>query len=81
VPGACDLAEWNVPHAPHEHRSLLVQIDEARTKGLAPPKFFFKFRRFNRIRASPAVAVFFLLGVPLQAQLNQPINELGIRDP
>ena len=35
MPGACDLAEWNVPHAPHEHRSLLVGIDGGRGKGLA----------------------------------------------
>jgi hypothetical protein len=35
VPGACDLAEWNVPHAPHEHRSLLNEIDEEGKKGLA----------------------------------------------
>jgi len=33
VPGACELAEWNVPHAPHEHRSLLVEIDEDGEKG------------------------------------------------
>ena len=32
MPGACDLAEWNVPHAPHEHRSLLVEIDEGLRK-------------------------------------------------
>jgi len=35
VPGACELAEWNVPHAPNEHRSLLVEIDEGGGKGLA----------------------------------------------
>lgn len=35
MPGACELAEWNVPHAPHEHRSLLVEIDEEAEKGLA----------------------------------------------
>jgi hypothetical protein len=35
VPGACDLAEWNVPHAPYKHRSLLVEIDEDPQKGLA----------------------------------------------
>ena len=35
MPGACDLAEWNVPHAPHEHRSLLNQIDGEGKKGLA----------------------------------------------
>jgi len=35
VPGACDLAEWNVPHAPYKHRSLLVEIDEGPEKGLA----------------------------------------------
>ncbi len=34
-PGACELAEWNVPHAPDEHRSLLAQIDGAGEKGLA----------------------------------------------
>jgi hypothetical protein len=34
-PGACELAEWNVPHAPTEHRSLLVEIDEDGGKGLA----------------------------------------------
>jgi hypothetical protein len=44
VPGACDLAEWNVPHAPHEHRSLLIEIDEDPQKGLAetlPPENLF----------------------------------------
>ena len=35
MPGACELAEWNVPHAPTEHRSLLVEIDEGGGKGLA----------------------------------------------
>lgn len=35
MPGACELAEWNVPHAPHEHRSLLVEIDEDGEEGLA----------------------------------------------
>ena len=39
-PGACDLAEWNVPHAPHEHRSLLVEIDEDGGKGLAEQQVF-----------------------------------------
>ena len=35
MPGACELAEWNVPHAPYEHRSLLVEIDGEGGKGLA----------------------------------------------
>ena len=79
MPGACDLAEWNVPHAPYKHRSLLVQIDEARTKGLAPPKIFFKCPSIKKIAMSPAVAVFFFLSMPIQAQLNQAIDEFGIR--
>ena len=38
MPGACELAEWNVPHAPNEHRSLLVGIDGGEGKGLAGEK-------------------------------------------
>ena len=38
VPGACaTLAEWIFAHAPDEHRSLLVEIDEEGKKGLASP--------------------------------------------
>ena len=83
MPGACDLAEWNVPHAPHEHRSLLVEIDEAREKGLAPgvapANIFFKFPHFKRIRESPCVAVLFLLGMAFKAELNQAIDEFRVR--
>ena len=38
MPGACELAEWNVPHAPNEHRSLLVEIDGSGEKRLAARK-------------------------------------------
>ena len=40
MPGACELAEWNVPHAPHEHRSLLIEIDEDGEEGLAEQQIF-----------------------------------------
>jgi hypothetical protein len=63
VPGACTtLAEWNFAHAPHEHRSLLVEIDAEREKGLA----------------LPAVLVLFFLRMTLQAELNQPVHQFGI---
>jgi hypothetical protein len=59
VPGACTtLAEWNFAHAPHEHRSLLAEIDAPAGKGLA----------------SPAVLVLLFLRVALQAELDQPVH-------
>jgi hypothetical protein len=62
VPGACDLAEWNVPHAPHEHRSLLVEIDGGWKKGLAKrvatPNFFWPaLRRFREEPLTPSSAI------------------------
>ena len=45
MPGACELAEWNVPHAPHEHRSLLIEIDEDGEEGLAEQQIFTRWDR------------------------------------
>jgi len=36
-PGHALLAEWNVMHAPYEHRSLLIEIDAGGEKWLAGP--------------------------------------------
>ena len=52
------LAEWIFAHAPHEHRSLLAEIDVSLGKGLA----------------SPAVLVLLFLRMTLQAKLDQPVH-------
>ena len=57
-PGHALLSGVNFTHAPHEHRSLLVEIDGAAKKGLA----------------SPAVLILLFFRVALQAKLDQPVH-------
>ncbi len=62
VPGACMPSGVKHDACPHEHRSLLAEIDESATKKLA----------------LPAVLILIFVGMALQAKLDQLVDQIGI---
>src|SRR5271157_3801324 len=64
VPGACMSSGVKHDACPHEHRSLLTEIDGNEKKKLA----------------LPAVLILLFVGMAFQAKMNQLIDQLGVRD-